>query len=95
MLAWLWAALLAPVAGVIAAVDTSDPVIGALVSYGVAAPVVYVLYRQASEAKAEADAERKAKDALMERLIEQQGAALPVLTEAITIIRATAGREGR
>lgn len=87
-----WAGIVAPILGIIAAVDTSDPVLGALVSYGVAAPVVLILYRQAAEAKARADATEAKNQALMERMLEQQAAALPVLTEAVAVIKVTADR---
>lgn len=101
-------------ATVLGAVDTSDPVVGALVSYGVAAPVVYILYRQADAAKKDRDIQvaaaqrerdeavtiaraevaevRSKNEALTDRLLEQQAASLPVLTEAVAVIKATAVR---
>lgn len=99
-MAWLLGLAMVPVAALIGMVSAvaeggGDPVVGALVSYGVAAPVVLVLYKQAQDAKKERDAQALKVESLTDRLLQQQAASLPVLTEAVAVIRATADRDHR
>lgn len=72
----------------LAAVDPGDPVTGALVSYGVAAPLVYFAMKARSDAVKERDAERHRNEKLTDQLIAQQAQVIPVLVEATTAIKA-------
>jgi tripartite-type tricarboxylate transporter receptor subunit TctC len=83
-------------------VAATDPT-SAAISYGVAAPVVGIMYAMMRKATADADVRVAAAEAradksetraeeLTERLITQQAASLPLLTEAAAVIRATAPR---
>lgn len=84
------------------AAASSDPV-ATFTSYGVAAPLLIIMY--AVMRKTERDAEKRIASAedrataaearneeLTERLLTQQAASLPLLTEAAAVIRATGNR---
>lgn len=90
---WLWAFAEGSLsAGLVlaAASDATDPW-AAVVSYGVAAPLVYFLYRSQQKALAERDAERARTETLTRQLIELQATMLPVVTRATEVIQAQKG----
>lgn len=74
-----------------------------LASYGVAAPIVALMYavmrsresaadKRVAEANARAEKAEARSDELTERLLTQQAQTIPVLVEATSVIRATGTR---
>jgi hypothetical protein len=88
-----------------AAAESGTDLSSGLISYGISAPFAIVCLgiarwaikdrdKKVTEAYAERDAERARTEKLTDQLIQLQGTALPLLSEAAAVIRVTGGKVG-